>query len=77
MNLNMSNQYPKLIGVIGNQANVPAYIHPSIATVAHGLLGRVITAELDEEGYYSHIACNCTPDNVWLIKTKMKWRQVL
>jgi len=95
MNLNISNQYPKLIGAIGDQADVPAYIHQSIAAEARGLLGRVIleiatvnlnivflvfggievnknAVELDDERYYSHIACNCTRDNVWLTKTKMK-----
>jgi len=42
MNLNISNQYPKLIGAIGDQADVPACIHPLIATEARGLLGRII-----------------------------------
>jgi hypothetical protein len=62
---------------IGDQADVPACIHPSIATETRGLLGRVIAVELDDNRYYSHIACNCTRNNLWLTKTKMKWRQVL
>ena len=42
MNLNISNQYPKLIEVIGDQAEFPACIHPLITTEARGLQGRVI-----------------------------------